>query len=71
MLKTEKDYVFGLSVAKGHILLAPWSTDVLSTFADRLASYQVNKKTFAVPLDWKVDGPLLRALVRARLAEIQ
>lgn len=71
MLKHGKDYVFGLSVARGHILLAPWSTDVLEAFSDRLSDYQVNKKTFAVPLDWDVDGPLLRALVRARLAEIK
>jgi len=30
----------------------------------------VNKTTFTVPLDWKVDAPLLLALTKARLAEI-
>ena len=69
MLRNEKDYVFGLSVAKNHILLAPWSTEVLDAFRPRLQKYSVNKKTFAVPLDWQVDGPLLRALVRATLAQ--
>ncbi len=71
MLMNGKDYVFGLSVASSHILIAPWSTDVLESFGSRLSKYQVNKKTFAVPHDWKVDGPLLRALVKARLAEVK
>ena len=71
MLMKGKDYVFGLSVASSHILIAPWSSDVLESFGSRLSKYQVNKKTFAVPHDWKVDGPLLRALVKARLAEVK
>ena len=69
MLRTEKDYVFGLSVAKNHILLAPWSTDVLKKFTRELGEYTVNKKTFAVPLDWNVDAQLLQSMVKARLAE--
>jgi hypothetical protein len=31
----------------------------------------VNKHTFQVPLDWKVDAVLLRALATARLREIK
>ena len=69
MLRTEKDYVFGLSVAQNHILLAPWSTDVLKKFTPKLGEYTVNKKTFAVPLDWNVDAQLLQSMVKARLAE--
>lgn len=69
MLRTEKDYVFGLSVAKNHILLAPWSTNVLKKFTPKLDEYTVNKKTFAVPLDWNVDAQLLQSMVKARLAE--
>jgi len=69
MLRTDKDYVFGLSVAKNHILLAPWSTDVLKKFTPKLGEYTVNKKTFAVPLDWNVDAQLLQSMVKARLAE--
>lgn len=69
MLRIGKNYVFGLSVSKKHILIAPWSTDVLQNFTPKLSEYQVNKKTFAVPLDWKVDAKLLLAMVKARLAE--
>lgn len=69
MLRLEKDYVFGLSVAKNHILLAPWSTDVLKKFAPKLIDFEVNKKTFAVPLDWKVDAQLLQSMVKARIAQ--
>jgi len=68
MLRAGKQYVFGLSVAKNHILLAPWSVEVLDRFRPRLKEYVVNKKTFAVPLDWKVDSSLLQAMVKATLA---
>ena len=71
MLRLEKDYIFGLSVAKNHITLAPWSTAVLEKFTPRLKDYVVNKKTFLVPIDWKVDASLLQAMVRARLAELK
>ena len=71
MLRSEKKYVFGLSVAKDHILLAPWSTEVLDKFQPKLSEFVVNKKTFAVPLDWQVDGALLQSMVRARLAELK
>lgn len=69
MLRLDKHYIFGLSVATNHILLAPWSTEVLKKFAPKLGDYSVNKKTFAVPLDWKVDAQLLQSMVRARLGE--
>ena len=69
MLRAEKGYIFGLSVAKNHILLAPWSVEVLDRFRPRLKEYVVNRKTFAVPLDWKVDSSLLQAMVKATLAE--
>jgi uncharacterized protein YdhG (YjbR/CyaY superfamily) len=36
----------------------------------RLTSYDTNKKTFKVPVDWKVDVKLLRDMAAARLAEI-
>ncbi len=71
MLRIEKDYVFGLSIAKNHITLAPWSTKVLEKFTPQLQDFKVNKKTFIVPLDWKVDASLLHAMVRARLAELK
>ena len=70
MLRIDKNYIFGLSVSQRHILIAPWSTKVLKSFANDLEDFSVNKKTFAVPLDWKVDGVLLRKIVKARLSEL-
>jgi uncharacterized protein YdhG (YjbR/CyaY superfamily) len=37
--------------------------------SSKLSGYKVNKHTFVVPVDWKVDASLLRAMVKARLAE--
>ena len=70
MLKFDGQYIFGLSVHTKHILLASISSEVLQQFLPRLASYDTNKKTFKVPVDWKVDVKLLRDMAAARLAEI-
>jgi uncharacterized protein len=71
MLRVEGKYVLGLSVAKHHVLLNPFSADLITAFADRLSGYSTNKKTFAVPLDWKIDRRLLLNLVTARLEELR
>ncbi len=65
-----KTYVFGMSAAKNHLTLNPWSTAVMTDFAPRMDGYVVAKTTFHVPVDWQVDQGLLCALVRARLAEL-
>ena len=62
MLKSGDQYVFGLSVHTKHILLAPTNPEILEQFKPRLASYEVLKKTFKVPVDWKVDKKLLQAM---------
>lgn len=69
MLRKGTMYVFGCSVTKNYILIAPWSTEVLDKFRPKLSEYQVNKKTIAVPNDWDVDIKLLQAMAKARLAE--
>jgi uncharacterized protein len=69
MLKLDGQYVFGLSVLTNHILMAPWSTDVLAEFGPRLSGYKVNKKTIEVPVDWEPDVALLRDMAAARIAE--
>lgn len=69
MLKVDGQYVFGMSVLKNHLLMAPWSTDVLEAFLPRLTGYKVNKKTIEIPIDWKVDKKLLTDMVAARIAE--
>ncbi len=71
MFKLDGSYIFGVTVLKNHILLAPWSTDVLADFADRLSKYKVLKKTIQVPVDWKVDTKLIRDMAAARIAETQ
>jgi uncharacterized protein YdhG (YjbR/CyaY superfamily) len=69
MLKIDTRYVFGVSVTKKYILIAPWSTIVIKQFAPKLKDYTVNKNTIAIPNDWKVDEKLLQQMVKARLAE--
>ena len=69
MLRKGTMYVFGWSVTKNYILMAPWSKDVLEVFRPKLTDFKVNKKTIAVPSDWDVDAKLLNAMVKARLAE--
>jgi len=68
MLRLGRGYVFGLSVAKNHITLNPFSSDVLQLFAHELKDYEMKKNTFHVPLNWKVDAPLLQAMAKARIA---
>lgn len=70
MLKLDGKYVFGVTVLTNHILIAPWSKDVLADFAPRLTDYKVNKKTIRVPADWKPDVELLRDMAAARIAEL-
>ncbi|MFZ4811357.1 MAG: DUF4287 domain-containing protein [Ilumatobacteraceae bacterium] len=70
MLRTNGQYVIGLSTTETYFLLNPFSKDVLDAFADELADYQVNKYTFRVPFDWTIDAKLLRGLAKARLAEL-
>ena len=70
MLKLGDQYVFGLSVHAKHILIAPWGDGIITSFADRLSDYEVNKKTIKVPVDWQIDKKLLLDMVAKRLSEI-
>ena len=70
MLRQGKAYIIGISVSKNHMTINPFSDDVIKLFRKKLSKYTVNKTTFTVPLDWKVDSPLLLALTKARIAEI-
>ena len=64
-------YVFGVGVSSRHLLLNAFSTRALRDLADRLADYAVSAYTVRVPLDWRVDAGLVRAMVRARIAELE
>ena len=70
MLKHGKDYVFGVSAAKNHLLLGPWGDDAVARAGSLLDGYDINKKTIKVPVDWKPDAKLLHRLIANRLAEI-
>ena len=69
MLRKGTHYVFGASVAKNHILIAPFNTEVLKKMAPDLKEYKVNKKTVAVSNNWKVDEKLLVKMVKSVLAQ--
>jgi uncharacterized protein YdhG (YjbR/CyaY superfamily) len=63
MVKLGKEYIFGLSVAKNHVLIAPFNPVVLEEFLPRLADLKLNKKTIQIPIDWDVDEQLLVDMV--------
>ena len=67
LLNKDGQHLLGVSVLARHLLLAPWSVEVLDAFRDRLGSYTVNKKTVRLPFDWDVDEQLLDDLVTAEL----
>ncbi len=67
MLKKDKSYLFGCSVATNHILIAPWDQDVLKKYTPKFKDYKVNKKTIALPNDWAVDVKLLQSMMKDSL----
>lgn len=69
MMRLDAKYVFGASVAKNHILIAPFNAEVLKKMAKDLSDYTVNKKTVAVPNDWAVDEKLIIKMVKNVLAQ--
>jgi uncharacterized protein YdhG (YjbR/CyaY superfamily) len=71
MLRTDRGYVFGLGAASAHLLINPFSTDVLEAVRPRLGPLEVKKHTIRIPVGWKVDAALLNAMVRLRLAELR
>lgn len=71
MVKVDDQYVFGVTVLKHHLLMAPWSTDVLEQFRPRLSGYKVNKKTIEIPVDWTIDKKLILDMVAARISEFK
>ncbi len=66
-IKFQDKYIFGISVLKNYLLLAPWEVAVLHKFTPKLKDYKVNKKTFQVPNDWQVDEKLLLAIIKESL----
>lgn len=67
MLKIDGSYIFGVSVSKNHLTIAPWGEGVIEKFLPRLKDYEVNKKTIRVPPDWKIDTKLLVDMATASI----
>jgi uncharacterized protein YdhG (YjbR/CyaY superfamily) len=68
LLSKDGQHLLGVSVSTRHLLLAPWSAEVLDAFRPRLADYTLNKKTVRLPFDWTIDDALLDDLVAAELS---
>lgn len=63
-------HLFSVGVLRAHLTAAPGSVEVLDMFREQLTHTHglvVNRKTFRLPLDWKVDEQLLDAMVHAEL----
>ena len=71
MLKLGKEYLFGVSVLKNHVLIAPFNAKVLTSMKKELVDYKVNKKTVQVPVDWKVDEKLLLKMISLNLKSLK
>jgi uncharacterized protein YdhG (YjbR/CyaY superfamily) len=69
-VQIDGEYVFGINSAKGWLVLASWNPASLPSFAERLKAYEMNERTFRVPVDWEPDRELLRDLVADRLAQL-
>ncbi len=70
MLHRDGKYVAGVSASAKHLSFAPWSPHVIAAFKPRLAKYVVRQNLFQIPVDWKPDRALLKAMVKARLSEL-
>jgi uncharacterized protein len=68
MLKMENSYIFGVSTAKNHILIAPWDAKTFKKYAKKFVGCKINKKTIGVPNDWVVDKKLLQEMINYSLA---
>ena len=67
MLKLGDTYVFGISTAKNHILIAPFNATVFKEFSPYFKGHKINKKTIGLPNEWQVDSKLLHKLIAAAI----
>lgn len=71
MLKMGNSYVFGVSTAKNHILIAPWNAKTFKKFAQKFVGCKINKKTIGVPNDWIIDKKLLQEMINHSLVSFK
>lgn len=63
-------YVAGVCAYKRHLTFSAWSPRIIEDFKVRLGKFVVMKNCFQIPVDWEVDGELVKDLIRARMAEL-
>lgn len=61
---------FGYAAFKNHIAVLSFSGALFSSFAEELKPYTRTKSSLHLPLDKLPPAPLIRKLVRARMAAI-
>ena len=71
MVRLGTRYLFGVSAAAKHLLIAPWDVAVLDALAPRPEGLVRNKKTVRVPSDWVVDEQLVIDMIGMQLAAIE
>lgn len=71
MLKFNDQYIFGVSAAKSHLLLAPFDPKILAKLEKQLKDYVVLKKTVRIPVDWKVDEKLVLAMIKEGINNVK
>jgi uncharacterized protein YdhG (YjbR/CyaY superfamily) len=69
MLKHNEKYMFSVSTAKNHILIAPFNAKVFRQITPHFSDFRINKKTIALPNYWKVDSKLLIELIALAIKE--
>ena len=67
MLKLGDEYIFGISTAKNHLLIAPFNATVFKEFSPYFKDHKINKKTIGLPNDWQIDSKLLLKLIAAAI----
>jgi uncharacterized protein YdhG (YjbR/CyaY superfamily) len=61
---------FGYAAFRNHFSVIPFSGSLFNSFAEELKSYTRTKSSLHLPFNKPLPAPLIRKLVRARLAAI-
>ncbi len=61
---------FGYAAFKNHISVLPFSGSLFNSFTEELKPYTRTKSSLHLPFDKPLPAPLIRKLVRARMAAI-
>jgi uncharacterized protein YdhG (YjbR/CyaY superfamily) len=62
--------ICGFAAAKRHCAFYPWSSQTVATLAHDLEQYETSKGTIRFPIGRPLPAPLVRKVIKTRLAEI-